>query len=362
VSGPFDGLAPQPEAARLLEAALEAPGHAYLLAGPAGSGKRLYAERFCAALLDAPVRRITSGTHPDLFVLEPAGTMILMEDARRLRRDLHMRPFEAARRVYLILGAHLLRDDSANALLKSLEEPPSYAVFVLVSDHADGMLPTILSRVQLVPFRRFSTAQLVEVTGNATAARAALGSLARAEELAGDDAAVERRRAYLDIARRSLTDPGFDPSEAASVISSAAGAAGKEAGKQVQVAAAAQIEATDDPKERKALEKRVEERAKRVARRAELEELLEALDTVAWWYRDVLAAHLGAESVVVHSDLAGEAVSDGQSESPARLVRALGVLADRRRSFDLNVTPPLAIEGLFHELHGAGSDSARVEV
>jgi DNA polymerase-3 subunit delta' len=360
MSGPFDGLARQPEAERLLEAALAAPGHAYLLAGPPGSGKRLYAERFSAALLDAPPRRIVSGTHPDLFVLEPAGSMILMEDARRLRRDLHMRPFEAARRVYLILGAHLLRDDSANALLKSLEEPPSYGVFVLVSDHADGMLPTILSRVQLVPFRRFSTAQLTEATGNATAARAAMGNLARAEQLAGDDAAAERRRAYLDIARRSLIDPAFDPAEAAGVISSAANAAGKQAGKDVQTAAASQIEVTDDPKDRKALEKRVDDRAKRVARRAELEELLEALDTVAWWYRDVLAAHLGAESVVVHSDLAGEAVHDGESETPARLVRALSVLADRRRSFDLNVTPPLAIEALFHELHGAGSDIARV--
>ena len=145
--------------------------------------------------IGAPPRRIVSGTHPDLFVLEPAGSMILMEDARRLRRDLHMRPFEAARRVYLILGAHLLRDDSANALLKSLEEPPSYGVFVLVSDHADGMLPTILSRVQLVPFRRFSTAELSEATGTATAARAAMGNLARAEQLAGDVAAAERRRA-----------------------------------------------------------------------------------------------------------------------------------------------------------------------
>ncbi len=51
MSGPFEGLPPQSEAARLLEAALAAPGHAYLLAGPPGSGKRLYAERFCAALL-----------------------------------------------------------------------------------------------------------------------------------------------------------------------------------------------------------------------------------------------------------------------------------------------------------------------
>ena len=81
-----------------------------------------------------------------------------------LRRDLHLRPFEADRRVYLILDAHLLRDDSANALLKSLEEPPGYGVFVLVSDHAERMLPTIRSRVATIPFRRFSQAQLLEAT------------------------------------------------------------------------------------------------------------------------------------------------------------------------------------------------------
>ena len=115
-----------------------------------GSGKRRYADRFAAALLDCPPHRIETRTHPDLFVLEPEGQGILIEGARRLRRDLHLRPFEADRRVYLILDAHLLRDESANALLKSLEEPPEYGVFVLVSDHAERMLPTIRSRLQTV--------------------------------------------------------------------------------------------------------------------------------------------------------------------------------------------------------------------
>ena len=74
-----------------------------------------------------------------------------------------------------------------------------------------------------------------------------MGNLARAEQLAGDDAAAERRRAYLDIARRSLIDPAFDPAEAAGVISSAANAAGKQAGKDVQTAAASQIEVDRRP-------------------------------------------------------------------------------------------------------------------
>ena len=173
----FAGLPEQPYAARLLDAALARPAHAYLLSGPAGSGKRRYADRFAAAILDTELGRIERRTHPDLFVLEPEGQGILVEGA--LRRDLHLRPYEAARRVYLILDSHLLRDESANALLKSLEEPPEYGVFVLVSDHAGRMLPTILSRVQTVPFRRFPVAALEAAVSDPVAARAALGSLRR---------------------------------------------------------------------------------------------------------------------------------------------------------------------------------------
>jgi DNA polymerase-3 subunit delta' len=360
VSEPFDGLPAQPEALRRLTGALAAPGHAYLLAGPPGSGKRRYAERFCAALLRSPVSRIASATHPDLFRLEPQGTMILMDDARRLRRDLHMRPFEADRRVYLILDAHLLRDDSANALLKSLEEPPDYGVFVLVSDHAEGMLPTIRSRVQTVPFRRFSTAELAAHTGDRAAARAALGSLERAELLVHDGDASARHRSYLGLARRSITGEDFDPAEASSAITGAAAAAGRRAGALLREQGEQALETVDDPKLRKTLEKRLDDRVKRASRRAELDELREALDTVAWWYRDVLAASLGAEDTVVHSDLADHAISDAVDETPARLIRAISILSDVRRSLDTNVSPPLAVEALFHELRGSGSDIAKV--
>src|SRR3989442_13552046 len=82
--------------------------------------------------------------------------MIRIDAIIELLRDLHMRPFEADRRVYLIQRAHTLNEDAADALLKDLEEPPSYAVIVLVANDLGPLPETIRSRCQLVPFRRLS--------------------------------------------------------------------------------------------------------------------------------------------------------------------------------------------------------------
>jgi len=346
----FAGLPEQARALRLLEAAVGSPAHAYLLSGPTGSGKRRYADRFAAALLDSPPHRVETRTHPDLFVLEPEGQGILIEGARRLRRDLHLRPFEADRRVYLILDAHLLRDESANALLKSLEEPPEYGILVLVSDHAERMLPTIRSRLQTIEFRRYPAAVLEAATGDPLAARAALGDLARATALATDPAAAARRRLYLELARAVSTDRAFDPSRAGALVLEASSQRAKEEAAAVAGERDARLESVDDPKDSRALRKRFEDRAKREARRAEWDELRVAVDTIALWYHDVLAAALGAEEAVVNSDMAG-GLSDATSRGGARhAARALQTVGDVRRSLELNVHPVLAVEALFHRL------------
>src|SRR5437899_3493167 len=146
----------QLEAKRLLRAALaDGPAHAYLFHGPRGVGKRAAAFAFAAELLGSP-ERVHRRTHPDLYLLEPLGDQIRIDAVRELRRDMHMRPFEADRRVYLVLGADLMNEDAADALLKDLEEPPSYAVIVLVADDLGPLPDTIRSRCQLVPFRRLS--------------------------------------------------------------------------------------------------------------------------------------------------------------------------------------------------------------
>ena len=115
---PFASVPEQPDAIRLLEAALaDDPAHAFLFHGPAGVGKRAAALAFAAALL-GDARRVEGRSHPDLRVLEALGDMIRIDAIRELHHDLHMRPFEADRRVYLLFDAQLLNPDAADALLE----------------------------------------------------------------------------------------------------------------------------------------------------------------------------------------------------------------------------------------------------
>src|SRR5262249_31195813 len=153
---------------------------------------------------------------PDLYVLEPLGDQIRIDDVRELRRDLHMRPFEAARRVYLVFGADTMNEDAADALLKDLEEPPDYAVIVLVAEDLGTLPETIRSRCQLVPFRRLSERAVRDAIREqapelpedevTTLARAAGGRLDRAERLL-DPAAARRRETLIGVARSVYLDP-----------------------------------------------------------------------------------------------------------------------------------------------------------
>src|SRR2546428_3329482 len=152
----FESFPEQAEAKRLLHAALaEGPAHAFLFYGPPGVGKRAAALAFAGELI-GDRGRVERRAHPDLYVVEPVGDQIRIDDVRELRRDLHMRPFEAQRRVYLLFSAETLNEDAADALLKDLEEPPLYAVIVLVADDLGPLPETIRSRCQLVPFSRLS--------------------------------------------------------------------------------------------------------------------------------------------------------------------------------------------------------------
>jgi DNA polymerase-3 subunit delta' len=345
----FETLIEQDEAKRLLGAALaDEPAHAYLFHGPAGVGKRSAAVAFAGELLGEE-ERVERRAHPDLYLLEPLGDQIRIDEVRELRRDLHMRPFEAQRRVYLVFGAHLLNAEAADALLKDLEEPPPYAVVVLVADELGPLPETIRSRCQLVPFRRLSERAIrAEIDRRAPGlapeqatalARVAAGRLDRVDRLL-DPEAARRREELLGIARAVYSDPSFDPSAAAQTVLALAAERAAEA-------RAAAEEALDG---RELPEREAEQYVKRAERGAEREEILLALEELAAWYRDLVVVAVEAERAVIHFDRLAELTRDAGADR-AGAEQAAETVREAWRAFEeFNVAPPLALEALFVRL------------
>ena len=166
----------QEEALSLLRAALASHrlSGSYLFHGPRGVGKR----STCLALARAvncqsnPLNgcedctaclKIIAGTHPDVLVLEAEErSEIKISQVRELQKHLGYRPFEGRSRVVIIRDAHRLNLNSANALLKSIEEPRADTLFLLSTDRPRQVLPTVRSRCQPVRFRRLLKAQVLD--------------------------------------------------------------------------------------------------------------------------------------------------------------------------------------------------------
>src|SRR5918996_1355886 len=275
----------------------------------------------------------------------PLGDQIRIDPIRALRRDLHMRPFEADRRLYRVFGADLLNEDPADALLKDLEEPPPYAVIVLVADDLGPLAPTIRSRCQHVPFRRLSQPAIKAhlssrgVSGERleALARVAGGRLDRAERLLDPDA-EERRAQVIALARTVYLAPEFDPAAAAQIVTQIAQARGAQARSEAEAAGNEGETAREQ-----------EQRLRRAARGAERDEILEALDILSSWYRDLMVVAQGAEGAVLNSDRLAELSDDGDGRS-VQAERAAETVRDVWRSFEFNVQSGLALEALFVRL------------
>ena len=136
--------------------------HAYVISGPAGSGRHTLARLLCAAMLCTapregrpcgrctPCKKVMGGIHPDVSVLSGAGEGkgITVDQIRALRADAHIRPNEGERKVYLLEGAEDMNPSAQNAMLKLLEEGPAYAAFLLLAENGGGLLQTVRSRCE----------------------------------------------------------------------------------------------------------------------------------------------------------------------------------------------------------------------
>jgi len=224
-----------------------------IFAGPEGVGKRMAAlalaqlmnclkrddDAIDACGACAACKRIARGVHPDVLIVEPGDTgAIKIEYMRDAIDRAAYRPFEGKRRVVIVDHADALTVPTQDAILKTLEEPPSASTFVLVTACPDVLLPTVLSRCQRLRFGRLSPAEIAatlirdheyaEADAHA-AASLSDGSIGRALEGATDDF-VDARQAAASLLESVATasDPGRRLSGAKALLGSASGGSDRE--------------------------------------------------------------------------------------------------------------------------------------
>ena len=199
----------------------ETTRHAYLLAGPPGLGRRTLAVRFAQALnCPTPVetgiacgvcrdcKQIESMKHADLTIVQSdsEGGILKVDQIREARKTLILKPFMSKYRVALFLRFHEANDNAANALLKTLEEAPSYAVLILTADNPEQLLPTILSRCEVLRLRPLRVGEVqkalegrgVETSRARLIAHISGGRMGYAIRLIENDTLLERREERLN--------------------------------------------------------------------------------------------------------------------------------------------------------------------
>jgi DNA polymerase-3 subunit delta' len=350
-----------PHARAVLGAALsDQPAHAYLLHGPAGTGKREAARAFAAELLARGAKdpanakaRTEHGTHPDLTWVAPSGAHEMLRrdvDEAVVAAAAHT-PFEASHRVFVLERADTMNDEAANALLKTLEEPPAYVVLLLLTDKPTQVLPTIVSRCQPVRFDPLRPEQLAaQLKGipqetAAACARLSLGDGEKAKQLAyGDGPAL--RAAAEELARAPLSKTVARSRPWRAVIEQARGR-----GAAARDALARELEEELQylpKKEHNRRRTEYAERARRADRRATTEALDHALQLAGLWYRDLSCVQASAPELAFNADRTQQLEQDAPRAH--NLIRAQELIDDTRARLILNVSEELAFEALAYRL------------
>ena len=379
----FENILGQPRVRDFLRTSVrtERLTHAYLFAGPAGSNKTLAAYALAQAVMcpkgpQGPrggrcgactaCDRVMRRKHPDVRYYAPEGAAgYLVEQIRDIVADTSLAPIQAKTKVYIIDRADLLGTSAANAFLKTLEEPPADVVIILLGRTRESVLPTIVSRCQVVPFRHIPAGEAAGIVRQNTGAsletaRVAIeacgGSITRACEFlrAPGNERLHFRSQVLDVLASLRRADDWD------VIGYAADlvTASKLPLDVVRESQEAELAENADFLAKSAI-RQIEARNKRQITAKSTECLRQLTAITASWLRDVMAQAAGAPELVINADARASIEDAACVADEAALARALAAVDRCEEALAYNVSPETCIDVLLFEirevLNGSGS-------
>lgn len=370
----FDRILGQPQVRTFLRAVVASGriGQAYLFTGLAGSNKTLAAYALAQAVIcedggcgdcDA-CRRVMRRTHPDVRYFAPEGSgSYLVSQIREIVADVDMAPIQAHRKVYIIDRVDLLGVQAANAFLKTLEEPPENVVLILLGRTREGVLPTIVSRCQVVPFRHIPVGEACGIVSQNTgvsrqeaaiAIQACGGSITRAMAFAGNAERMAFRARVVEVLESLRLADDLDVlGYAVELIEGAKAPLDLVRSEQEQ-----ELAASADFMAKSAL-RQIEQRHKRALTAKTAESLAQITAIVRSWLRDVLMICSGTPQLIINADVAAGLREAAAATTPPRLTRALAAVDETDTALRYNVSPETCIDVLLLQIREAmyGSDS-----
>ena len=372
----FSQIFGQPRVREFLRASVASDRvtHAYLFTGPAGSNKTQAAYALASALICKDngcgacdeCSKIARRKHPDVRYYAPEGAGgYLVEQIREIVSDTSLAPIQATRKVYILDRVDLLGTSAANAFLKTLEEPPDDVVIILLGRTRESVLPTIVSRCSVVPFRHIPATEAADILAQRTGAsfeqariaiEACGGSITRGIEFMKSNERLSFRRQVLDTLARLDTSDSWDLVSAASDLVVAA----KAPLDSVRAAHEAELAENADFLAKSAI-RQIEARNKRELTARSLESFRQITAITASYLRDVLAVCAQAPELVINGDIRDVIEATAARTDEAHVARALEAVNACDMSISYNVSPETCLDALLFEIGEAlyGSHSPR---
>lgn len=371
----FENILGQPQVREYLRTSVahERVTHAYLFTGPAGSNKTMAAYALAQALLcpkgpNGPrggscgacdiCGRVMRKKHPDVRYFAPEGAGgYLVEQIRDIAADTALAPIQASKKIYILDRVDLLGVQAANAFLKTLEEPPADVVLILLGRTRESVLPTIVSRCQVVPFRHIPASEaagiLVQNTGaSLEKARIAIescdGSITRGIEFLKSNERLAFRARVLEVLALLRNADDWDVLGQASELVVLAKA-------PLDVVRSAQEEELAENADflAKSAIRQIEARNKRQLTAKSFESLRQLTAIIRSWLRDVLATCAETPELVINVDARAAIEDAARATDEARAAAALAAVRRCDEAISYNVSPETCIDALLFEMKSA---------